>query len=160
MKTPKAAASAQSVSSTAGTAGSWLALVAATTLGLGAETFRAEIRADGLSKTGHYRLVVQSYDAPDRAIPSRRARPVASLQRAVTGEELRRGVMVNLVELRDGRPAADGAPAVVAWVEGGDPDLEFDGRTARPARGSVYGVAKRDGTEDFVQIQLDRRRAA
>lgn len=42
-------------------AGSWLALVAATTLGHAADTLQADIRAKGLGD-GAYRLVVQSYD--------------------------------------------------------------------------------------------------
>ena len=56
-------------------AGSWLALLAATTLGDGADTLHAEVRADGL-REGAYRLVVQSYDASDgrRARPATRAR--------------------------------------------------------------------------------------
>jgi hypothetical protein len=45
---------------------------------------------------------------------------------------------------------------VVAWIEAGGPDLEFDGRTARPRLGSVYGVVKRGARQDVVQISLDR----
>jgi len=138
-------------------AGSWLALLAATTLGDAADTLRAEVRADGLSDRQRYRLVVQSYDTSDGAVPGPYSRPVGSTQRAVTADELREGVHVDLLELR--RAAAGGGekPLVVAWIEAGGPDLEFDARTARPAPGSVYGLVKRAGKQDVVQIQLNRR---
>ena len=79
------------------------------------------------------------------------------MQRAVTADELRSGVHVNLLELRE-RAAESGAerPMVVAWIEAGEPNLEFDGRTARPRPGSVYGVVKREARQDAVQISLNR----
>ncbi len=137
-----------------------MALLAAATLGDAAATVHAEVRAEGLSE-GPYRLVVQSYDGKDARLPGEHARPVGSLQRAVTADELRRGVRVNLLELREGIsqvPAA--SPTVVAWIESGKPDLEFDARRARPRAGSVYGIVKRRGRQDSVQINLDRRVAA
>jgi hypothetical protein len=140
------------------TAGSWLAIVAATTLGDAAGTLHAEVRADGISDRGAFRLVVQSYDASDGTVPGRHARPVGSVQRAVTADELREGVHVDLLELRESATAAHTArPVVVAWIEAGEPNLEFDGRTARPAPGSVYGVVKRTTKQDFVQISLNRK---
>jgi hypothetical protein len=135
-------------------AGSWLALLAATTLGDAADTLRAEVRADGLSGGGMYRLVVQSFDATGGD-----ARPVGSMQRSVTADELRQGVHVNLLELRQ-PPAAHAqlqSPLVVAWVEAGEPDLEFDGRKARPSPGSVYGIVKRAATQGILQISLNRK---
>src|ERR1700679_1892351 len=81
-------------------AGSWLALLAMTTLGDGADTLHAEVRAQGL-REGAYRLVVQSYDATHGGVPGRDERPVGSTQRAVTADELRSGVHVNLLELRE-----------------------------------------------------------
>ncbi len=138
--------------------GSWLALLAATTIGAGADTLRAEIRADGL-RDGAYRLVVQTYDAARGALPATYARPVGSAQRAVTAAELRAGVLVNLVELRAAETSGD-KPVVVAWVEAGEPNLEFDGRTARPRPGSVYGTARRADRRDVVQISLNRKVAA
>jgi hypothetical protein len=140
-------------------AGSWLALLAASTLGGAADTLRAEVRADGL-RDGAYRLVVQSYDAAlGEVVPGRDLRPVGSLQRAVTADELREGVRVDLLELRE-RSNESGAdhPVVVAWIEAGQPDLEFDARRARPQPGSVYGVAKRG--LGAVQISLNRKIAA
>jgi hypothetical protein len=141
-------------------AGSWLALLAATTLGDGADTLHAEVMAKGVTD-GAYRLVVQSYDATDGRVPGRGARPVGSIQRAVTADELRQGVQVDLLELRE-QGAADAGrerPMVVAWIEEGTADLEFDGRTARPVPGSVYGLVSRDAGKD-VRIRLNRRVAA
>jgi hypothetical protein len=138
-------------------AGSWLALLAATTLGDAADTLRTEVRADGLSDGRRYRLVVQSYDKSDGAVPGADSRPVGSTQRAVTADELREGVQVDLLELRHASAAGNGRPLVVAWIEAGGPDLEFDARTARPMPGSVYGLVKRDARQDVVQINLNRR---
>jgi hypothetical protein len=136
--------------------GSWLALVAATTLGDGVDTLRAEVRADGLSE-GDYRLVVQSYDGKDGPIPGRGARPVGSAQRVVTADELRAGVQVSVLELREGASAlAKESPFVVAWIEASRSDLEFDGRTARPSPGSMYGLVKRAARQGAVQISLNR----
>jgi hypothetical protein len=139
-------------------AGSWLALLAATTLGDGADTVRAEVRADGLAADGVYRLVVQSYDTSHGTVPDRSSRPVGSVQRAVTADELRHGVQVQLLEFTRPAGAVAGAekPVVVAWIEAGAPNLEFDGRTARPGPGSVFGSAKRQAGRD-VQISLTRK---
>jgi hypothetical protein len=130
-------------------------LVAATTLGDGVDTLRAEVRADGLME-GAYRLVVQSYDGTEGRLLSRRARPVGSVQRAVTADQLRTGVQVSVLELRGVVATARESPFVVAWIEAGEPDLEFDGRTARPGPGSVYGVVKRAARQAAVQISLNR----
>lgn len=156
--TPRSSLPARSARSAA--AGSWMALLAATTFGDGANALRAEVRADGLGE-GAYRLIVQSYDATDGRVPGHGARPVGSVQRAVTADELRRGVHVDLVEWRERDGANTGkAPVVVAWIEAGEPDLEFDGRRARPAPGSVYGLVKRNTSRDVVRISLDRKLAA
>ena len=141
-------------------AGSWLALLATTTLGDAAGALHAEIRADHLAE-GEYRLVVQSYDTTDGRLPGRGARPVGSVQRAVTAHELRTGVRVDLLELREqaAAPSVE-RPVVVAWLEAGDADLEFDGRAARPGPGSLYGVVKRPAKRDLVQISINRKIAA
>jgi hypothetical protein len=134
----------------AATAGSWLALLAAATLGDGASTVHAEVRADGV-RDGAYRLVVQSYDRAGAA------RPVGSLQRAVTADELRNGVHVNLVELRGSQASSHAPnPVIVAWIEAGEPNLEFEGLTARPQPGSSYGVASRPAGQDVARISLNR----
>ncbi len=140
--------------------GSWLALVAATTLGDGVDTLRAEVRADGLTD-GDYRLVVQSYHGKDGRMLGRRTRPIGSAQRTVTADELRAGVQVPVLEVRERAvEMRSEAPYVVAWVEAGGPDLEFDGLTARPRPGSVYGVVRRAARQDAVQISLNRTVAA
>jgi len=138
-----------------------MALLAATSLGVdGAKTVRAEVSADeGLVESHDYRLVVQSFDESEGKPPSLRARPIASYQRAVTAAELRTGVKVSLVELRNGS-AGQNDGAVVAWIEAGKPDLEFDGRMARPLPGSMYGLARRASDTSPVQIRLTRKAAA
>jgi hypothetical protein len=138
-------------------AGSWLAILAATTLGDGADTVRAEVRADGLAADGVYRLVVQSYETSRGAVPDQSSRPLGSVQRAVTADELRHGVYVNLIEFARTAPEAEGEaqPRVVAWIESGAPNLEFDGRTSRPGPGSVFGSVKRQGRD--VHISLTRK---
>jgi hypothetical protein len=136
-----------------------MALLAATTLGDGADLVRAEVKADGLAEAGTYRLVVQSYDQDGRTILGPRAKPRASVQRTVTAAELREGVRVPLV--RVGISGHDGpSPVVVAWVEAGSADLEFDGRAARPSAGSMYGESKRSPQQNTIQISLKRMRAA
>jgi hypothetical protein len=136
-----------------------MALLAATTLGDAAATVQAEVRAEGLTD-GAYRLVVQSYGHGAVRLPARYARPIGSVQRAVTADELRRGVRVNLLELRGEGLEEAKSPTMVAWIESGKPDLEFDGRTARPQAGSVYGIVKRRARQESVTIHLDRRVAA
>jgi hypothetical protein len=140
--------------------GSWMALLAATTLGVeGVGTVRAEVKADGgLVESGEYRLVVQSYDAREGEVPGLRNRPVGSYQRAVTAAELRRGVQVNLLEFRRSAPESEKG-SVVAWIETGKPDLEFDGRTARPLPGSMFGQVRRALGDSSVQIRLSRKAA-
>lgn len=126
-------------------AGSWMALVAATTIGLSAvQRVRAEVSVgsrEALPKvSGEYRLIVQSYSASSvvDGRPLAHARPLASAQRAVTPEELARGVAVDVVDV--GEPAKDSA-VIVAWLERGSADLDFDGRRARPGRDAYIGVA-------------------
>ena len=138
-------------------AASWLALVAATSLGIAhASTVRAAIRLppDLRANRGRYRLIVQSYDRLERAsaIPQS-IRPRASAQRGVTVEDLAHGVRIDLVEL--GEKSETGPGVVVAWVEPGEANLEFDARRARPRPGSIYGVAR--SATGAVEIRLDRR---
>jgi hypothetical protein len=158
-------------------ASTWMGLLAATTLGVtGASTVRAQVRAGmGLSEGRPYRLVVQSYDpSVSGEFPSRRARPLASMQRRVTAAEMKRGVQVDLLELRQGDGLGDGAfgaprrssgpddaargdlarALVLAWVEEGQADLEFDGRRARPQPGSFVGAARRDANQGSVSISV------
>ena len=118
-------------------AGSWMALVAATTLGVeAANTVRAEIRSDDqrIEDGTNYLLVVQTYDGNGK-------KPVGSTLRSVTGAELRTGVAVSVLELRH---APTTEPIVVAWLERGALQLEFDGRQQRPGPDSLKGEARRD----------------
>jgi hypothetical protein len=159
-------------------ASSWIGLLAATTLGVaGASTVRAQVRAGtALSEGRPYRLVVQSYDPSiGGGLPSSRARPLASTQRPVTAAEMKRGVQVDLLELRQGDGHADGGPfttrsgargegdgarddlssaLIVAWVEEGRADLEYDGRRARPQPGSFVGAARRELNQGSVSISV------
>lgn len=127
---------------------SWVALVAATTLGIGGvQRVRAAVSADprelGHSRDG-YRLIVQSY-APSSLgsgqLPAGRARPLASTQREITLEQLARGISVDMLGLEQSAVATRETPVIVAWVEQGRADLDFDGLQARPAADAFYGVA-------------------
>jgi hypothetical protein len=139
---------------------SWLALLAATTLGAGRfDQIRA--RVSGSAEVGkNYRLVVQSYakDALDSAgLPSRYARPIASTQRAVTPEELETGVSVSVMQVAD---ELEKNPVVIAWIEPGEADLEFDARAARPQPGASYAVSDAGADDDAsVDLVLGRRAA-
>ena len=141
-----------------GAGGSWMAILASTTLGVdtAANTVHARVSIDrsDLDPEREYRLVVQSYDGA----PGPDNRPVGSVQRAVTAAELRAGVNVDLLELRPAMLAQDATrrPTVVAWIESGKPDLEFDGRMARPRPGTASVVAH----GDRVSITLDGTLAA
>jgi len=147
-------------------AASWLALLTATTLTSRSDVVRAEVRAtrgfDAVPEDQPHRLVVQVY--PRRAVVGGRvqgwARPSASAQRAITRDELAAGIPVHLVDF--GRLSVDthDQSVVVAWVEGGAPDLDLDGIDARPRSGAPWAVAPlRPGTRD-VKLRLGTRSAA
>jgi hypothetical protein len=133
---------------------SWMALLAATTLGPNAVagTLRAQVKASvPLQENESYRLVVHSYDAKDgEAVPAN-AKPIGSTQLAVTAKDLERGVAVDLVEVRSSG-STGAAPIVVAWLEAGKADLDFDGREARPNEASIVGTAR--GNADYVALTL------
>jgi hypothetical protein len=123
---------------TFGGAQSWMSLVA-TTLGL--DDFgqlRVVVRATVRQLEG-CRLVVQCYSAEAQLIgglPGPYERPIAAAQRAVTSEQLRGGAELVLLQSGCRRVRLEDC-RVVAWVEPGEPDLEYDGLRARPA-GAVY----------------------
>lgn len=152
---------------TAAASASWMALVAATTIGVGSlQRVRAEVSAQIPASSEEarqaYRLIVQSYPKASVArggLPSEHARPLASAQRAITLEELAKGVSVDVVGLDERDPTADDPRVVVAWVERGKPDLEFDALRARPSDGAMYGVAEADAaTEGEAQVVLSKRK--
>lgn len=132
---------------------SWMALLAATSLGPNAmaSTVRASVRGRvPLAKGEDYRLVVHTYDAKNADELSERSRPVGSMQRAVTAEDLETGIAVDLIEVRSHASAVE--PLVVAWVENGKANLDYDGREARPNEASIVGSGKADGA--FVALTL------
>ena len=154
------------------TGASWLALVAATTLGLGqVGRVRAEISADQLTVDDGdvgdaYRLIVQSY-SPEAVgadhLPGEHARPLGSTQRAITAEELRRGIAVDIVQIGNEAEPIEATPVVVAWIERGQPDLDFDGLEARPQSDAFYGVGhsllSQPAPDQRARVVLKRHRA-
>lgn len=123
---------------------SWMALLAATTVGIGSvQRVRAAVSADPTklsSSERGYRLIVQSYarsSIGNGELPRQREKPLASTQRAITKEELARGVAVDMVGLVEQQES----PVIVAWVESGRPDLDFDALEARPGADAFYGTA-------------------
>jgi len=148
----------------AAVAASWVSLLAVTTLGVAAlQHVRAEVSGDPRllakeqSGAGEYRLIVQSY-APSsvvNGVPTARARPLASAQRSVTAAELARGIGVDVVDLEH---AQGDDQVLVAWVERGAADLDFDAHRARPMSGAYLGVASpNDGDTSHARIVLSRR---
>ena len=135
-----------SVVSSAAASASWMALLAATSIGaVSVERMRAEVSAQdlGAASSAGYRLIVQSYARDSVAanqLPGAGHRPLASVQRAVTAEELARGINVDVLQID--QASDQQAPLIVAWIEHGAPDLELDALRARPTRGAVYGVAQ------------------
>jgi len=126
------------------------------TLGAGElEQVQAHISGAALGSEGSHRLVLHSY-APSkldaRGRPEVGARPIGSLQRSVSSEELENGLSVSLMQL--GQSVEDAV--FVAWVEPGDPVLELDARTARPAAGAALGFAGPSALGP-VSIVLDHR---
>jgi hypothetical protein len=143
----KARGTRSSVVSSAAAGASWMALLAATSLGaVSVERMRAEVSAQDVAAatSAGYRLIVQSYareSVRGDQLPGASHRPLASAQRAVTAEELALGVAVDVLQI-DQMKAGEQAPVIVAWIEHGAPDLEFDALRARPSRSAVYGVAQ------------------
>ena len=150
----RARAPRSSVAGSAAAGASWMALLAVTSLGaVSVERTRAEVSAQNVAAatSAGYRLIVQSY-ALDSVVgdrlPGASQRPLASVQRAVTTEELARGVAVDMHQIDQVKA---GEHVIVAWIEHGAPDLEFDGLRARPSRGAVVGIAQTsDGAAQIV----------
>jgi hypothetical protein len=123
---------------------SWLSLVAATTKGIG-QLGRVRVKVKSTARIPGYafRLVVHSYAASalrqDEA-PSTALMPIASVQRAVSQEELRSGLELDLVHLGSSTPIPDDF-VVYAWVEPGQPDFAYDAALARPSVGALKGRA-------------------
>jgi hypothetical protein len=123
---------------------SWLSLVAATTKGIGQlGRVRVRIKANVRIPGSSFRLVVHSYSASalqHDEPPSAALVPVASLQRAVSQDELRTGIELDVVHVgASGRVPDD--VVVFAWVEPGHPDFKYDAALARPSVGALKGRA-------------------
>jgi hypothetical protein len=120
---------------------SWLALVANTALGpTQVEQLRTEVSVDssGSASPDSLRLIVQSYarDALGADCrPKAYSRPLSSAQRSIRAEELAAGFVVDLVQL----DAATTDLVVIAWIEDGEADLEYDALAARPGKDALYG---------------------
>ncbi len=150
-------AEARSRATVSAGASSWMALVAATTIGLSAiARLRAEVSVRpselGADTVGEYRLVVQAYSPSSMVggVPASYARPLASAQRSVTPAELTEGVAVDVVEFG---VEADESAVLVAWLERGTADLDFDGRRARPGRGAFVGAAASSNAQAQIVLQ-------
>ena len=125
-------------------ADSWLGLLAATTKGVGERSrVRVRIRAAVPMKGDAFRLVVQSYTALSRqscGVPLDSGTLVASLQRAVSPEELQLGLDLDVMHVGpEGEELSQFL--VYAWVEPGQPDLEYDAALARPSSAALRGSA-------------------
>src|SRR4051812_49011929 len=147
-----------SVVGSAAAGASWMALLAATSLGaVSVERMRAEVSAQDLAAptSAGYRLIVQSYARNSVAanqLPGANHRPLASAQRAVTAEELAHGVAVDVLQIDES--SGEQSPVIVAWIEHGAPDLELDALRARPSREAVYGAGQ--SSAGSAQIVLRR----
>ncbi len=125
---------------------SWLGLLAATTKGVGQRGHvRVRIRASGAIQGNTFRLIVQSYVgvrgfSQSGALCLDSATLLASTQRAVSPEELELGLDVDVMHVE---PVGE-VPSeflVYAWVEPGQPNLEYDAALARPSSGALRGSA-------------------
>ncbi len=158
----KARRTRSSVVSSATAGASWMALLAATSLGaVSVERMRAEVSAQDLAAatSAGYRLIVQSYARSSVAgnqLPGANQRPLASVQRAVTAEELAHGIAVDVLQID--QVMNEHGPVIVAWIEHGAPDLELDALRARPTQSALYGVAQ--SSAGSAQIVLRRQGAA
>lgn len=120
----------------------WLGLVAATTKGVGKlDRVRLRVRTASPMQGHSFRLVVQSYAAAAVAHNGTpHGTPLASLQRAVSPDELRTGLDVDVMHIGASSYSA-GQLVVYAWVEPGTPDLDYDAALARPSSGALRGSA-------------------
>ena len=137
---------------------SWSSLIA-TTLGLddfGRVWVRVRAEVPGNEAC---RLVVQLYPSgsaePGAAI-QRYARPLASAQRAATPEALRNGLEMMLVHWMSAHEPV-GDTVLIAWVEPGEANLEFDGLRARPAEAAYVGMCRPE--HERVNLVLQRSAA-
>lgn len=130
---------------------SWTALLAATEWGVSSLGRRHVcIRHRLVPSEGLHRLVVQCYRESDTfdGRPGRYARPLGSAQRSVSALELARGVQVDLVHFES---EDEDDVVVVAWVEPGDTELEYDGLAARPGEDTILAHVEASGPRPRLQ---------
>jgi len=122
---------------------SWTALLADTSSGLrGLERRRVRVRQPlSTNAPEGFRLVVQSYREREviAGRPASYARPLASAQRAVSADQLRYGVQLDLMHFEGDE---DEDVVVIAWAEEGEPDLDYDGLEARPPRSARWAAVE------------------
>jgi hypothetical protein len=96
------------------------------------------------------RLVVHCYRESDtvEGRPGRYARPLGSAQRSVSAAELAHGVQVDLVHFES---EDEDDVVVLAWVEAGEPDLEYDGLEARPSADTVLALVEPSSPRSRLQ---------
>ena len=145
-------------------AASWLALLATTTLGAESSTLLAEVQLEPRARAPHQqcpqRLIVQVYPGA-QSLSDNDSKPTSSAQRAVTVQELRKGVAVHLVNaFPDAINLPDEQLTVVAWVEPGEPDLELDALHARPTPHLPLAKATVRPDADCVKLRLGGPRRA
>ncbi len=124
---------------------SWSSLVAETTSGVGlVQRMRVQVGGQAPGGTASWRLVVQSFDADsvdERGFVAPGTRPLAAAQREFRPHQLERGLTVDLIQV--GMPSKGrGRVFLLAWVEPGPADFDFDGLLARPGPLAWLGVAK------------------
>jgi hypothetical protein len=122
----------------------WINLVAATTKDVGElGRVRVRIRAATPLQGDSFRLIIHSYAASvmvQNGSPHDSGTPVASLQRAVSQDELRSGLDIDVMHIGACDWNLDKL-VVFAWVERGQPDLDYDAALARPSREALRGSA-------------------
>lgn len=113
---------------------------------------QARVLADlGPCRSEALRLILQSY-APGGlevgGIPRHGARALGSSQWLLDAHELKRGVVVSLVQLEHAPEAT-----LVAWVHAAGTELEFDALGARPPRGAWFGEARMVRGEREIELR-------
>lgn len=121
----------------------WTSLVAETA-GLGPfSALTVVVRAAFDVPEGHRLVVLETTDGESR--------PIASAQRAVSGDALRRGLEVRMFRSAPS-PSTRSRTRVVAWIEPGTADLDYGALEATPLCATWYGSST--ATRDRVQLVL------
>ncbi len=136
----------------------WLALLAATSLGVAdLRRFSARVSAGrGVQvQEAGAKLVVQAYDAEsveENGMPRAGAKPVAATVRRLLPGELARGVKVDLVEL--GATAKTSDSTFIAWIDRSAARGDLDGFAAVPPRQGVLAGSRSNGTTVALELAV------